>query len=334
MNVNPGKEAARAQIVGGFVLSLDFELMWGVRDQTTRERYGANILGARQIIPRLLELFSRRQIACTWATVGLLFFSHKDDMEAALPEVRPIYRDRRLSPYPYMARVGRSESTDPYHYGLSLIRQIMDAPGQEIGSHTFSHYYCLEEGQTLEAFQADLAAAISVASKLGLNLKSMVFPRNQYSSRHVDLCRAADILAYRGTEQHPMYRATAQSGVTKARRAIRLLDSYLNLTGYHASVPSPNGGVVDIPSSRFLRPYNGRLTVMEPLRLDRILKAMRFSAASNSTYHLWFHPHNFGINQDANIVALERIVDEFERLRDRFSWQSFTMADLAKALRQ
>ena len=42
---------------GGFVISLDFELMWGVRDRRGIADYGANILGARRAVPRLLDLY-------------------------------------------------------------------------------------------------------------------------------------------------------------------------------------------------------------------------------------------------------------------------------------
>lgn len=38
---------------GTFVISLDFELMWGVRDVQTKAGYGPNILGVRQAIPAM-----------------------------------------------------------------------------------------------------------------------------------------------------------------------------------------------------------------------------------------------------------------------------------------
>ncbi len=60
---------------GALVISLDFELIWGVRDQRTIADYGANILGVRRVVPVLLDFFAERNIACTWATVGLLFFA-------------------------------------------------------------------------------------------------------------------------------------------------------------------------------------------------------------------------------------------------------------------
>ncbi|HET9816927.1 MAG TPA: hypothetical protein VFQ33_14305, partial [Xanthobacteraceae bacterium] len=131
---------------GALVISLDFELLWGVRDNRTIADYGANILGVRQVVPALLDLFAERNIACTWATVGLLFFDTNAAMRAALPARKPRYTDARLCSYNYLDEVGADEERDPYYYGLSLIKRILDHPAQEIGTHTFSHFYCLEEG--------------------------------------------------------------------------------------------------------------------------------------------------------------------------------------------
>ena len=43
---------------GTFVISIDFELIWGVWDVTTKEKYGAHILGVQKVIPQLLTLFA------------------------------------------------------------------------------------------------------------------------------------------------------------------------------------------------------------------------------------------------------------------------------------
>src|SRR4029077_3991678 len=87
----------RAVGYGAFVLSLDFELMGGVRDKRTIADYGANIRGVRQAVPALLDLFAERGIACTWVTVGLLFFGTSKAMLAALPARQPHYADARIS---------------------------------------------------------------------------------------------------------------------------------------------------------------------------------------------------------------------------------------------
>src|SRR5207253_733588 len=179
----------RAVQYGAFVISLDFELLWGVRDNRTFADYGANILGVRQAIPALLDLFAEGNIACTWATVGLLFFATNQAMLAALPARKPRYTGARISSYCYLNEVGADEERDPYHYGLSLIRRILDYPSQEIGTHTFSHFYCLEEGGDVDAFRADLEAVRGAAGLLGVKFASIVFPRNQVGPAHLSVCR-------------------------------------------------------------------------------------------------------------------------------------------------
>jgi hypothetical protein len=315
---------------GGFVLSLDLELMWGVRDKKTVASYGANILGVRQAVPRLLDLFARNKLACTWATVGMLFFDNRDALIAALPEERPAYDNPRLSPYGDIARIGASEAEDPHHYALSLIRRIAEAPHQEIATHTFSHFYCLEPGQTVTEFRADLAAACNAAKAIGITLESIVFPRNQFNAGYLDTCRKAGLIAYRGQERSRIYAAGGHNRETLLKRGARLMDAYLNLSGPHGDEPVARDGVVDVPSSRFLRPWSGGLAAFEPLRLNRVLKAMRRAAARGEVFHLWFHPHNFGVNQNQNFAVMERIATEAGRLRDHHGWPSLTMAEVAR----
>jgi hypothetical protein len=71
-------------------------------------------------------------------------------------------------------------------------------PGQEIGTHTFSHYYCLEPGQQPEQFEDDLKAAIAVSKAKGIDTKSIVFPRNQYSQFTSISAIATAYVTYRG----------------------------------------------------------------------------------------------------------------------------------------
>lgn len=239
---------------GAFVISLDFELMWGVCDKRTIADYGPNILGVRRVVPALLDLFAERNIACTWATVGLLFFATNEVMLAALPVRKPRYSDGRLSAYRYVAEVGDDEESDPYHYGLSLVRQILRYPMQEIGTHTFSHFYCLEEGGDTEAFRADLEAACAAACSLGIDLASIVFPRNQLSAAHLSVCREVGLRAFRGNERVWFHQPSSETGQTLLRRGFRLADSYLPIGGAHDHQPTLVDGMVDIPASRFLRP--------------------------------------------------------------------------------
>ena len=313
---------------GAFVISLDFELLWGVRDNRTIADYGANILGVRQVVPALLDLFAERNIACTWATVGLLFFDTNAAMRAALPARKPRYKDARLSSYNYLDEVGADEERDPYYYGLSLIKRILDHPAQEIGTHTFSHFYCLEEGGDVEAFRADLEAARSAAARLGIKLASIVFPRNQVDPAHLSVCREFGLRAFRGNERVWFHRARSRSEQTLLVRASRLADSHLPIGGPHDHEPMLVDGMVDIPASRFLRPARKR-DALERLRLWRITSAMETAARHRKLFHLWWHPHNFGADLQANLAFLRAILDHFRILQERYDMRSMTMAAVA-----
>lgn len=316
-------------VPGIFTVSLDFELYWGVRDKTDLESYRANLLGARLVIPQLLDLFAQSDIHVTWATVGFLFFDDKDDLLAHLPDLTPGYIDRNLSPYHHVYRIGPNEKQDPFHFARSLIRRILHYPGQEIGTHTFSHYYCLEQGQTLDEFRADLRAAHAAARQLGVELKSLVFPRNQWRPDYLTACVETGIRAVRGPGRAWMYRP--EGGLHgRAKRAFRLADSYVALSGPNSRRPAPcAAGLVNVPASRLLRPYSPRLARLTPLQLRRIRGGMKHAAEHGLTYHLWWHPHNFGILQEQNLATLKNILAHFEELKDRYGMASRSMGEHA-----
>lgn len=311
---------------GQFVISLDFELLWGVRDHSDKQAYGQNVLGARDAVPRMLELFTARDIRATWATVGFLFCETKDELMAALPVERPAYTNPRLSNYTYLDEVGKDERSDPYYFAASLVDAICKTPGQELGTHTMSHYYCLEDGQTLTAFEADLAAAKALADLRGVSLKSIVFPRNQFTAAHLEVCARQGITHYRGNPDGWAYRAAKGSEQTPAKRAFRLIDAYSGVLGAQTFVPGRDG-LVDVPASRFLRPCAGKLASFHPLHMGAIKRGMTEAARAGRGYHLWWHPHNFGRNLDANMDGLRLIIDHFAVLRDRHGMTSMAMGD-------
>jgi len=71
---------------GALVISLDFELHWGVRDHVTRgDPLYQRLPCARTAVKDMLEVFVARNIRATWATVGFLFASTRDEVEASIP---------------------------------------------------------------------------------------------------------------------------------------------------------------------------------------------------------------------------------------------------------
>lgn len=315
---------------GSICISLDFELMWGVRDKRDIDSYGANILGARDVVPRMLDLFEQHNIRATWATVGLLFCETKDEMLESMPDLKPTYDDPKLSNYSYFDEVGENERRDPYYFAADLLGLVQTCPGQKIATHTFSHYYCLEPGQTRAQLAADLDAAIAVAARRGVTLKSIVFPRNQYDEGAIAECTKRGISVYRGNETNWLYRPGGRADQTLTRRAVRLADAYFNLSGAHTAAIETSGPTVDVRSSRFLRPYSRRFKSLEGFRLSRITRAMTEAAKSGETYHFWWHPHNFGSNQAENLIILSRVLDHFETLRAEYGMASLAMEDFAR----
>ena len=154
----------------------------------------------------------------------------------------------------------------------------------------------------------------------------MVFPRNQYNSSVIADISKAGFTVFRGNEDNYLYQPRADNFNNKIVRGCRLLDSYTSLTGVNSSNKKVyKDNIISIPSSRFLRP--ARSGGFESLRLKRILKAMNHAAANNKGFHLWFHPHNFGNKTELNIAFLEKILINFEKLKDEFGMQSLTMKE-------
>ncbi len=320
---------------GNFVISLDFEIYWGVRDVMKLDDYRDNLLGVRTVIPGLLHLFEKYSVHATFATVGLLFFDDKVELIAGLPVRKPKYSDPRISPYEgHFNEIGKNETDDVFHYAPSLIKMIQQS-GQEIGCQTFSHYYCLESGQNIEDFREDLRAAKRIAEKRGITLRSFVFPRNQYNEAYLNVCREEGISSFRGNETSWLYEAKELEHETLFRRAVRLLDAYFNLSGHHCyEATSPEKpGLYNIPASRFLRPYSNRLSFLESWRLKRITNSMTYAAKHGLTYHLWWHPHNFGINIKENLAFLEKILLHFQKLSKKYGFKSMSMQQLADQLK-
>ena len=313
---------------GAFRVSLDFELLWGVCDHADRDAWGARLAGARATVPRLVEAFVGGGVRATWATVGLLFAGRRDEVEAwAPPEaLRPRYGDPRLSAYPLLPSLGPDERRDPAVYGASLVRLLAQAPGQEVGSHTFAHYYCLEPGAAPDSFAADLSAARTAAGGHGLAMRSLVLPRNQCAPWAIEVARAHGLDRYRGPAPGWADRPAARAGQTPLRRAARLLDAHL---GRRGPPPPPDAGRAagDRPASRFLRPADGPLRRLHGLHLAAIRREMAAAARAGRDYHLWWHPHNFGADPEANMAALGAILSTYAALRDAHGWPSRAMGD-------
>lgn len=322
------------QKAGSFTISLDFELYWGMRDKVTLHGYRENLLGVWKAVPKILACFEAHQIHATWATVGFLFLEDEKAFWANLPEVLPRYRDETLSPYAYFEHLKGSElSSDAFaraHFAKDLIARIREVPHQEIGTHTYSHYYTREPEMVAEAFEADLKQATKIGDENGVTLRSLVFPRNQIDHASLEQLNKVGIRTYRGNPHHWAYRE-GEVEKTFLQRAYRFVDIYLDLSGAHTTLPSmQSSGVIEVKSSIFMRAYSKRFRYLESLKRRRVKKAMTQAAQKGENFHLWWHPHNFGINQEENIANLKAILSHFELLKQEYGMVSLTMQELGE----
>lgn len=311
------------------ITSLDFELFWGMQDCVALEDYKDNIMGGREAIPKLLKLFEKHGIHCTWATVGFLFADDYSELKEYFPQdsEKPSYDKKILSAYRCFESIGKNEEEAPCYYAPSLIDVISKTQGQEIASHTFSHYYCKASGQTVEQFEADMKAAAKLAESKGLKLTSLVLPRNQCNEEYTKIFSKLGLTAYREEENDWIHKKVKNR---KLLKALRLMDVYFPLTGQGGYIPKKEYDVWNFTGSRMYKPYFKPLAFLEKLKIRRIKKQMLHAAKNNLVFHLWWHPHNIGVKTEFHLKQLEEIFSYYEQLKEEYGMVSMNMREAAE----
>jgi len=312
--------------VSQFVISLDFELFWGVSHSQTVASYGRNVQGEWDAVPRLLMLFRRYGIRVSWATVGMAMCRNYQEWRDIRPTVLPGYFRKEISPYNLDKLVREHPNL---FFARPLVEQILATPGQELATHTYSHFYCNEAGATPEQFAADLTCARAIAAELGVHCRSLVLPRNQIIEKFLSVLPDAGIQVYRGNANHWLYRNgdIVTGGI--AGRAVRFADGCLPLSGRCDGHVERSGDLLNLPASLFLYPWTERQSALVPIRLFRLKRCMTAAARVGSICHLWWHPHNFGVNTDRNLALLESLLQHYRMLADQYGMQSSCMGDFA-----
>ena len=216
----------------------------------------------------------------------------------------------------------------------SLVDLLAGTPGQEVASHTFSHYCCLEQGHGEQAFGADLAAAQAIAASRNLRLRSLVLPRNQWRPGLAGTVLDSGFECYRGVQPGWATRSRPTDGGAFVRAA-RLAGTYVGrpLRSFDWNDVVEPSGLCNVPASAFLRPFSPSTSALEPLRRKRLVQGLRDAARRRRIFHLWWHPHNFVAHPEANLAELERLLDEVDHLRSTEGLRSLTMGDVAAIAR-
>ncbi|TFG24471.1 MAG: hypothetical protein EU529_04220 [Promethearchaeota archaeon] len=321
---------------GIFIISFDMELYWGVRDEISLKKYKKNLIGVHSFIPSILKLFKRFDIHSTWAIVGFLFFKSKEHLISNIPSKLPNYSNKNYSPYDYAFKMKANKFKDLYHFAPNLIELINSYPNQEIATHTFSHFYCLEKSQNLESFKLDLETAVNIAQKNKILIKSITFPRNQINPQYFHILKEFGINQYRGNPLSWLYHTeTWEKSSFLFRRIFQFLDAYINITGHNTyNIKSiSNSILLNIAASRFLYWYTKPIKYLETMKVKRICSDLTYAAKRGEIYHLWAHPHNFGVNISENLKLFRKIIKHYVHLREKYDMKSLNMSELAHYIR-
>jgi peptidoglycan/xylan/chitin deacetylase (PgdA/CDA1 family) len=316
---------------GYFLISLDFELQWGRFDKVilddVRKKELENTL---QLIPKMLDLFEENEIAATWAVVGMMLNKNREQWIANIPQSIPNYTTKKLSPYQYFKNIDFDENLNQYFFSPELIQSILKTKKQEFASHTYSHFYSLENGQTIDHFKADLEKVREISS----DVKSLVLPRNQFNKNYYSVCKNFNFLTIR-TNPSNWYWNAGENNILK--RIFRLIDTF-NLFSNDKCVDleffvNQNQHPYFLPSSRFFRSWIPQNRIINYFKLLRIKKEMTYAAMHKKYYHIWWHPENFGNHPKECLQELKAIVLHYLKLQRKYGFKSVTMNEFGEFIK-
>ncbi len=299
-----------------FLVSIDTEMAWGLQH---RPDSGYRYDREREDLASLLELFDRYEVPATFATVGHLMLDRCREIDGRKhPEiVRPAYA--WLDGDWFDKDPCSDHQLEPTWYAPDVVARIRAAEtGHEIASHGFSHMMAGEPGCTRASFESDIRAALRVASDIGVDLRSFVYPRNQIG--HVDVLIDAGIEAYRGRRPRPtrrpgMIEAVVDRTVGSERTAVR---------------PIWEDGIVNLPAT-ILFDLDGRRRT-SALWLMQVRLRLRQAVARRSLFHVWFHPYNLRARPAETLAGLDKLLASAARHRDLGRLDTITMGQLAARL--
>jgi peptidoglycan/xylan/chitin deacetylase (PgdA/CDA1 family) len=311
---------------GIFTISIDLELAWGICDKPISAKTSNALMREREIIRRLLNLFSRYTIQATWAIVGHLMLVKCDwDQERVHPEFRrPIIKDHTRDWFFQHPK----NQTDPLWYGRDIVEWIRSAePPQEIGSHSFCHVPYDQVTTRPETVRQDIEKARESHRSLELPFEIFIFPRNRLG--HRELLAQAGVLAYRGNTRRWYYSIRWNS----IRRLFNFLYFLLPIPPRTVTATVDETGMVNIPDSmQFFSRQGSRSLVSSKSLTRKGVVGLNRAVERGEVFHLWFHPSNFAYGTNRQFESLENILKHAQLLRTSGQLEVLTMGEIQRRI--
>lgn len=321
------------QDTGTLAISLDFEMYWGMADITEVDEMTPVMQNVHTVVPRLLELFKKYEIHATWATVGALMAENDEDFLDNLYSGITEQTTVMLEKVGVLAKNAGKCPRDIL-FAPDLVAMVANADGQEIATHTYSHYYCSEADSTPEAFASEIKSALEMAEKKGLDINSAVFPRNQVADEYLEAMDGVKPLAFRGNESG--WIAAIKSKSLKLWTLVWYIDNYIPLQkrcSYKIGEIFDRGRL-NIRNSRFFKPFRPKFRFAERLKLRRYKREMLKAAKKGEIYHMYWHPHNFAVDTEINFAQMDELLSYYSELREKYGMKSMNMNEVAEQYRK
>lgn len=273
------------------VISIDFEMRWGVHDicGSNIDLYRKNLENSRPAVISTLNMFKERNIRATWATVGALALNDWNEYFSYNPPI-PNYTNKKLK---ILDSYSQIDPKGLFHFAPDLVKSIVETEGQELGSHSFSHLYFLEEGITEKDFLEDALLVKKIfEKKFKSSPVSIVFPRNQIN--FIKNFHNSNLMIYRSIPDLYSYNSTLRKIINLYKIFSPIISGPFN----HNNISSTGNFFI-----RFNLP-----NLLWNLQLKKI-KNKLINLRNGENLHIWWHPHNVGVN-------LKKGLDRFEQLFD------------------
>ena len=158
--------------------------------------------------------------------------------------------------------------------------------------------------------------------KYGLELESIVFPKNQVECKDV-LQNYSNITTYRSPDEYWYSRMPLKFVLSK-------IDDLLPISPVLNELRVDEYGLNHTSGSLLFRRRSTGWTSVLPISILRVkaVKGLRKSVETGSIFHLWFHPFNFSFKQEQHFSALEAVLQEAVKWRSLNKLEIVVMKDL------
>ena len=225
---------------GILVVSLDFELHWGVHDQLSLAAYRQNLLGVRRAVPAMLETFARPSASTRPGrrSVSSSATSRRELLDA-LPARRPSYATRSCPPTGSSARSATTSATTRCTSRRRSPRRSPRRPGRRSGrtrsrTTTASSRGSRRRSSARTSRRPCASRRPSSASRRGASSSRAIRWRRPY----LDVCaRARPRLLPRQPARLGLSRAARGRRVARPPRGSTARRLRRRLTGRHTTAP-------------------------------------------------------------------------------------------------